>query len=478
MRMHFNISQIIYTLGLFAVCFAVSLYDSQNPLTKIYARGDTSVYQYIGQMMRQGILPYRDIFDHKGPLVYLWNMMGGIIHPMWGQWFLEFLLLLGSSAFAFIIAHKYLSSFLSFLITATVILLTPDKDTIGNTENLSVFLNFAFLYYCLQIQTHTRQSSFILGIITVLQLFIKPTHAMMDIIFGLGLLLKLWKEKNYSQLKTFVPYSIIGFASATGLFFLGLWICGILPDFYQDYIIFNLQYIPHWKQTYNLNYIITFYLTETLVKLLLVLMGILILFCFKPNFPYKPMIGLNAIATFALLFLIIMPHNPLTHYIYMLAPLLFISLTLFCLCFPRHRLLTSLFLTIFFICGAHQTVKLVQNNTLKQQDIVITDTTHFLEEHLQPNEPFIVLGYDMCRLHFLSKRPPATHYPMNSMINQIMPEKLFAELKQTKPKLILLRIEEIPHYADNFKTYWPQFPHEYQLMAKNSKYYIFSRLNP
>ena len=478
MKKHFNISYFCYAIGLFVTCFAVSLYNTQNPLTNTYARGDSSVYQYIGQMMRQGILPYRDIFDHKGPIVYLWNMMGGIIHPTWGQWLLEFLLLLGSAALAFLMAHKYLSSFLSFLITATVIILTPKDDTIGNTESLSVFLNFAFLYYCLQIQSHIKRNSFILGLILALQLFIKPTHAMMGIIYGTGIFLKLWIEKRHQLLKQFLLYASTGCLSASEALLLILWLYGILPDFYHSYIIFNLQYTPYWKTTYSLTFINSFYFTEPLVKLSLGLTGLLLLYSLTPNTPYRPIIWLNTSAVLAIIFLIIMPHNPLKHYTYMLSPTLFTSLALFCLCYKKYPLSVLVFLIFFFIYGINQTATFLKNNILKQQDSTIIETVHFLQNNLKENEPFTVLGYDMCRLHLLSKHPSATHYPMNSMVNRIMPEKLFTELKQAKPKFILLRKEEISHYKDNFITYWPDFINEYQLITQNSKYHIFMRTMP
>jgi len=478
MRMHFNISQIIYTLGLFVVCFAVSLYDSQNPLTKIYARGDTSVYQYIGKMMWQGILPYRDIFDHKGPVVYLWNMLGYGLHPMTGQWLLEFLLLLGSAFIAFKIAHKYLSELTSFIITSIVILFTPYEDTIGNTENISVFLNFAFLYYNLKLQSRPKTISFVLGFILALQLLIKPPHSILPIIFCTGTFLNLLIKKNYLLLKTFTFYTALGFISVTACFLLALEAYGGLTNFYHDYLLFNLQYTPYWKQTYSLKFITDFYLTEPIIKLQLILLVISALLCFKPNTPLHLLNCLNTITAISTIYLIIMPNNPLKHYTYMLSPILFTSLVLFCHSFNKYRASILVIITTIFIYGICQTTSHLTNNSPKEQNDVVTDTAIFLQNNLKEKEPFIVLGYDMCRLHLLTNRPFTTHYPMNPMVNRIMPQKLFTELKQAKPKFILLRVEEISHYKNSFYTYWPEFSNEYLLIKQNSEYYIFMRINP
>ena len=34
---------------------------------------DKAVFVYIGEAMRNGQVPYRDIFDHKGPFLYFIN---------------------------------------------------------------------------------------------------------------------------------------------------------------------------------------------------------------------------------------------------------------------------------------------------------------------------------------------------------------------------------------------------------------------
>ena len=38
--------------------------------------GDTYVYLYTGGLISKGLMPYRDFFDHKGPLLYLIMALG------------------------------------------------------------------------------------------------------------------------------------------------------------------------------------------------------------------------------------------------------------------------------------------------------------------------------------------------------------------------------------------------------------------
>ena len=43
----------------------------------------------MGKVILQGGMPYRDAFDHKGPLMYLINALGLLISPKYGVWLLE-----------------------------------------------------------------------------------------------------------------------------------------------------------------------------------------------------------------------------------------------------------------------------------------------------------------------------------------------------------------------------------------------------
>lgn len=42
--------------------------------------GDSSVFQSVGKCWTQGLIPYRDIFDHKGSIVYVVDALGYAIY--------------------------------------------------------------------------------------------------------------------------------------------------------------------------------------------------------------------------------------------------------------------------------------------------------------------------------------------------------------------------------------------------------------
>ena len=63
---------------------------------------DASIYIYVAQGILEGEIPYLDRWDHKGPLLYVLNLCGLLIHGTWGPWLVQgiFLFALAPSHFS------------------------------------------------------------------------------------------------------------------------------------------------------------------------------------------------------------------------------------------------------------------------------------------------------------------------------------------------------------------------------------------
>lgn len=82
---------------LFAFLFSITfVLMTKNP-THFWIGGDmetdSAVFNTIAMVMEKGYIPYRDSFDHKGPLIYFLNYLGRQIAPYRGIWLLEFITL-------------------------------------------------------------------------------------------------------------------------------------------------------------------------------------------------------------------------------------------------------------------------------------------------------------------------------------------------------------------------------------------------
>jgi hypothetical protein len=72
-----------------------------NPLS-----GDKEIYRYVGRVILRGGVPYRDVFDHKPPLIFLLNYVELLIGN-WGQWLIDTCLALLATCLFFRLGRKY-----------------------------------------------------------------------------------------------------------------------------------------------------------------------------------------------------------------------------------------------------------------------------------------------------------------------------------------------------------------------------------
>src|SRR5215470_11276925 len=78
---------------LVALVIAVFAYVclSTSPWLRPVLGRDSGVFLYAGSRILAGQVPYRDVWDHKGPLIYYIDALGLLIGhgSRWGVWLLE-----------------------------------------------------------------------------------------------------------------------------------------------------------------------------------------------------------------------------------------------------------------------------------------------------------------------------------------------------------------------------------------------------
>lgn len=85
----------IEVLACAAIALLTALQFATSPISGKALLADNSIFLYIGRAMHRGFMPYRDVFDHKGPVLYLLNWLGLFLSAeraaFLGVWLLEFL---------------------------------------------------------------------------------------------------------------------------------------------------------------------------------------------------------------------------------------------------------------------------------------------------------------------------------------------------------------------------------------------------
>ena len=117
---------------------------------------DSSIFLYIGGKIRQGQLPFRDIYDHKPPLIFYLNALGLSLAggSRWGVWALEWLSLSSAALLAYAFLRRYFGKAAAFIAVSAMLLNLAFVIERGNlTEEYALPFQFAALYLLARVDT-------------------------------------------------------------------------------------------------------------------------------------------------------------------------------------------------------------------------------------------------------------------------------------------------------------------------------------
>lgn len=227
----------------------VLLFTSANsPLYPYNVAPDMNVYFTVGKSILEGLIPYKDIFDQKGPFVYLIYMFAAIINSktLIGVYILE---TISMTVFLFY-AHKIISLFSNkkyslFIlpIIATLICTTYAYASGGTVEEFSLPFFMITLYYLLKYFKTEKLSTkyFIInGIIAGIIFNMKFNLTFFWIAFISIIFIDLIIKK---EIKNAFKYAFIFTISALlpfVLFNIYFLLNNAIKDFYHAYFYFNL----------------------------------------------------------------------------------------------------------------------------------------------------------------------------------------------------------------------------------------------
>ena len=115
--------------------------------------GDSAIFIYVAKGILEGDIPYLHRWDNKGPLLYLLNLFGLLIHDTWGIWLVQGLFLLGASTFAFLALRKPFGTLPALFALALFLAFFASFAPPGNfTEQYGLLFQFLTLYLFLRSQ--------------------------------------------------------------------------------------------------------------------------------------------------------------------------------------------------------------------------------------------------------------------------------------------------------------------------------------
>lgn len=232
--------------AVFLLSFIFSLQSNSNIFVYREQGVDSAVFQYVAKMMMKGYLPYRDTFDHKGPLLYFINLAGMLINEKWGIWLIELIFLTVSFSFMYKSFRLWCGRAFSILILMFSFVPMSKFFYGGNySEEYSITFIAISLYIFLDYFKNNKVNNLRLilcGLTFMATFLLRPNNAGMWVAMILCVLIKLFKEKDFKPLVRFILLFTAGCVICAAPFMIWLLSKGIFNDFYDCFVSFNTLY--------------------------------------------------------------------------------------------------------------------------------------------------------------------------------------------------------------------------------------------
>jgi 4-amino-4-deoxy-L-arabinose transferase-like glycosyltransferase len=213
-----------------------------SPLNIPILGRDEGVFVYVGQQILRGKIPYRDVWDHKGPLIYYIDALGLFIghHSQWGIWLIEGICITASLILLYLLLRRILSGtaatfgILTWLAGFTIV--------IGG----NVVEEYAIILVVLAAYLAVYQPFFsapLAGVLAGLAFMLRPNEAAapaLALVFLLGAQIRqrAWRSVSFSILQFLVGFLVV--AGVTAAYF--AWNHAI-NDFMRSVFLFNFYYV-------------------------------------------------------------------------------------------------------------------------------------------------------------------------------------------------------------------------------------------
>ncbi len=236
----------IFVCGFFILYSVFSIYLPISP-GKALPNSDSGLFLYIGKNILQGNMVYRDIWEHKGPVIYLINAMGlsfGL--GTWGVWAFEVL----SIFIVLILIFKYFfkqSGIVSiFCVSLFCALLNPVLEGGNFTEEYSILFFFLAFYLFHRIEngnsTKEKISLLFIGFVFCLSFLLKATYISIYVSMYLVVIINGIFTKNLKKTWNFLFPITLGFLITFSIFSIYLICNSAFTQFIDNALVFNFIY--------------------------------------------------------------------------------------------------------------------------------------------------------------------------------------------------------------------------------------------
>lgn len=444
-----KLKKILPIVVLIIITIAISLLSYANPFTSMKNGTDANVFEYMVNGMNNGEVPYKDMFDHKGPLFFFINWIGSIINigTIKGIWLCQVIAIFLAVLFTQKTLKKKFNlneieaCVLNFLVNINLIYFLDE----GNLVELYAYSAISVaLYFMLTLENENlKKYSFIIGILIAVVISLKANMIIMWIAFYLVLLMVCIKRKKIKKFAEILGYSILGALSFGTIIVVYLLIKGALIDCLKDYILFNFKYST-MRESDTLD-VLKFFIKDSNTILYIVIIASYII-----NIKRNKSLNLFAIISFLLSWIIIaQPGNKYYHYAMMIVPTFTIPLANIYIWLKepcKNKRVIWIVIAILTIAISYSPIikygknYVIINNANYVENENIVQIGEYIKNNSAQKDKMLVIGND-CSYYLAADRRAASKYMYQfpiCMADKNIIQETISDINDNLPKYIVI----------------------------------------
>ena len=247
-----NWDKLLSLIGTLAVLLPTSPLNLTTPFR------DSGVFLYTGWMILNGAIPYKDIWDHKPPVIFYINALGLKLLPYsrWGGWGIEALSLWIAALIGYKMLKKIFGGLPALLSLLLWLLALVSVIQGGNfTTEYTLPLQFAALSLVLTYGWEMRSIHFlILGTTGAIAFLTKQTTIGIWISIVVVILSDKFMKKEFKEIIHNTVAGVIGITIASLIILAQIILSGAFENFWNAAFEFNFHYTLIIAQKNNIHW--------------------------------------------------------------------------------------------------------------------------------------------------------------------------------------------------------------------------------
>lgn len=240
----------------------LSLYASSNTLLHHGYTFDHTIFKVVGESWADGQMLYKDIFDHKGPIMYLIQIVASSVPvPKVGTWLMEIICVVTLCEMIFR-CGRYIGASKRLSYVSVVAMLTYYARYVDGGNTVEVWsLPFEILPLLMLLRYMSDHKRLLLtafvtglcfGIVAMLRL---NNNAMISGLVA-GMAINLCLRREFRRLMACMGLFVAGLSVVVVPFVIYFWAAGALDDMVYCNLTFNFHYMDNfgsvtWVTVYN-----------------------------------------------------------------------------------------------------------------------------------------------------------------------------------------------------------------------------------